>query len=73
MIEGYLELCRLDNRFEPFQSSLFAGVPKEREQRTKAEDENVQQSITAFCRLLTDHFLEPCAFKALEHLIRSYK
>ncbi|GMH37225.1 hypothetical protein BSKO_05098 [Bryopsis sp. KO-2023] len=72
-VGGFEELCKKDNRFEPYGATLFAGVPKEREQRTKEEDERVNESITSFLRILVDHFLEPAAFKALEHLIRSYK
>lgn len=70
---GYAELCGLDSRFLRFQSALFSGVPKEREQNTKEENEAMNADLQNFLRLLTDHFLETSCFKVLEHLIRSFK
>jgi len=63
----------MDRRFLPFRSSLFRGVPKEREQLMVEELKDLEEPISSFLKLLTDYFTFPAATKALEHLVRNYR
>eukprot|EP00210_Caulerpa_lentillifera_P003817 g3646.t1 len=71
--QGFEVLCEMDRRFLPFRQTLFHSVPKEREQLTVEELEELTQPISSFLKLLTDYFMFPAATKALEHLVRNYR
>eukprot|EP00198_Chlamydomonas_reinhardtii_P004646 XP_001693982.1 nucleolar protein [Chlamydomonas reinhardtii] len=73
--QGLEELVRLEPRFRPFRESLFsrASLDINPELQTAEFLSRLDESIGSFCLLLTNHFLAPPAFKALEYLIRRYK
>lgn len=72
---GFEQLCSVDTRFEPFQTTLFsqAGLELNRNERTKADNESLDASLGAYLCLLTDHFLSEVSFQTLEYLIRRYR
>lgn len=72
---GLEQLCSVDTRLEPFHNTLFsqAGLEINRDERTKADNEALDASLTAYLCLLTDHFLSVAAFQTLEFLIRRYR
>lgn len=73
---GWQQLCVLDARFEPFGKSLFAAggaAPAGRDQLTPDAAARLDASVASFCLLLSDYFLLPPAFKALEYLVHRYK
>ena len=65
----------MEPRFRPFRESLFsrASLDINPELQTAEFLSRLDESIGSFCLLLTNHFLAPPAFKALEYLIRRYK
>eukprot|EP00775_Hariotina_reticulata_P011838 gene11838-11982_t len=73
--QGLDTLCKADKRFTPFQDSLFsrASLSLSRDQLTKEENSQLDTSLGAFLHVLTNHFLVPAAFQALEYCIRRYK
>ncbi|KAG2446493.1 hypothetical protein HYH02_008484 [Chlamydomonas schloesseri] len=73
--QGLEELVRLEPRFRPFRESLYsrASLDINPEMQTAELLSRLDESISSFCLLLTNHFLAPPAFKALEYLIRRYK
>ncbi|KAG2433890.1 hypothetical protein HXX76_008243 [Chlamydomonas incerta] len=73
--QGLEELVRLEPRFRPFRESLFsrASLDINPEMQTAEFLSRLDESIGSFCLLLTNHFLAPPAFKALEYLIRRYR
>eukprot|EP00242_Pyramimonas_sp_CCMP2087_P007317 CAMPEP_0198207958 /NCGR_PEP_ID=MMETSP1445-20131203/11371_1 /TAXON_ID=36898 /ORGANISM="Pyramimonas sp., Strain CCMP2087" /LENGTH=334 /DNA_ID=CAMNT_0043881175 /DNA_START=175 /DNA_END=1175 /DNA_ORIENTATION=- len=72
---GFDELCELDGRFQAFSKTLFgrAGLDVNRDLEGKETNDKFDASIKSFLRLLTGNFLLPCAFRALEYLVRRYK
>jgi hypothetical protein len=44
-----------------------------RDQLTKAENSQLNTNLRAFLHVLTNHFLAPAAFQALEYCIRRYE
>ncbi|GFR47970.1 hypothetical protein Agub_g9794, partial [Astrephomene gubernaculifera] len=73
--QGLEDLVRLEPRFRIYRETLFSRASLEINPELQTNEFLAQQdeSITAFCFLLTNHFLAPAAFKALEYLIRRYK
>lgn len=72
---GLESLCKLDPRFTSFRASLFsqASIDFVRDQQTLDVLEKLDETLASFFDCLTDHFLSPGCFKALEYLIRKYK
>lgn len=72
---GLEALCKLEPRFTGFRSSLFsqASVNFVRDQQTVETLENLEGVLSHFFDCLTEHFLSPGCFKALEYLIRKYR
>lgn len=72
---GVDELSRLDARFRSYRDTLFshAALSLNRDQAEPEVVEQLDQRLEAFLALLTNHFLSPGAFKALEFLIRRFK
>eukprot|EP00878_Enallax_costatus_P034255 GHUV01037970.1.p1 GENE.GHUV01037970.1~~GHUV01037970.1.p1 ORF type:complete len:188 (+),score=50.03 GHUV01037970.1:644-1207(+) len=75
VLTGIEALCKVDRRFAPFTDSLFsrASLSVTREQLTKEENEQLNTNISAFLRVLVNHFLLPAAFQVLEYCIRRYQ
>eukprot|EP00898_Chlorokybus_atmophyticus_P004657 jgi/Chlat1/5192/Chrsp33S05163 len=71
---GLDELCEMDPRFEVFRSTLFSAAGKEldRQMEVKEVNEQLDKSLHAFLRLLSNYFLLSPAHKTLEFLIRRY-
>lgn len=71
---GLDELCRLDPRFAGYRSSLFsqAATSFSRDAQTPDVVVKLNDQLDGFLGQLSDHFLAPGAFKALEYLIRRY-
>lgn len=73
--EGLEALCRIEPQFVSFRNSLFgqASLGFVRDQQTQEVLDKLDETIRAFCEALSDHFLTPGCFKALEYLIRRYR
>ncbi|EFC43739.1 hypothetical protein NAEGRDRAFT_80021 [Naegleria gruberi] len=73
--DGLKELIRLDQRFGPFQESLFhpSSVDRNREMETKSENEKLDKQVETFMLLLSPYFLLKASHKAIEYLVRRYK
>jgi U3 small nucleolar RNA-associated protein 10 len=73
--EGFHELCLLDARFVPFNKSLFADSSKsvEREQRTEAENKELDDVIESFLGLVGARLNLQPAVKAVEWLVRRFR
>jgi U3 small nucleolar RNA-associated protein 10 len=73
--EGLSELIKIDERFRPFEDSLFNNSSKtvERELQTREVNKRIDNSVNAFLQLLSPYFLLRSAHKALEYLIRRYR
>ncbi|MEW5318749.1 MAG: hypothetical protein WDW38_009944 [Sanguina aurantia] len=73
--QGLEDLTRLDGRFVQFKESLFSrsALALNRDQQTTEVIEQLDAGVAAFCTLLSNHFLHPAAFKALEFLIRRFR
>ncbi|ORX59122.1 ARM repeat-containing protein [Piromyces finnis] len=72
---GLESLKQYEKRFANYEKTLFSLTMKNinRLQQTNAENEKLDDSINMFLRLLSPHFLDNAAGKALEWLIRRYK
>eukprot|EP00798_Chlamydomonas_sp_ICE-L_P013555 gene13555-19426_t len=72
---GTEELARVDPRFNAFGESLFGCsiTSFQRENEPAAVLLKLNQTVDAFLHVLSDHFLSPACFKALEFLIRKFK
>ena len=72
---GLDALCRLDAGFGSYRESLFsqAATTLNRDQQTQDTLAKIDESLQAFLCTLSNHFLAPGSFKALEYLIRRYK
>ncbi|PNH06163.1 hypothetical protein TSOC_007476 [Tetrabaena socialis] len=73
--QGLEDLIRLELSFRPYRESLFSRASLDINPELQTTDflAKLDESITSFCFLLSNHFLAPAAFKALEYLIRRYK
>ncbi|KAJ1633066.1 hypothetical protein T492DRAFT_557334, partial [Pavlovales sp. CCMP2436] len=74
-VNGLLELCTVDARFEPFHHTLFGLAAKTyaREVMAPSENAKLDKSVCTFLRLLGPHLLLRSAHKALEFLVRRYR
>jgi U3 small nucleolar RNA-associated protein 10 len=72
---GLEELTKLDPKFAQYRESLFsqASTSLHRDQQTPDVLRQIDETITSFLFLLTEFYLTPGAFKALEYLIRRYR
>jgi len=72
---GLESLKQYEKRFANYEKTLFSLTMKNinRAQQTNAENDKLDESINMFLRLLSPHFLDNAAGKALEWLIRRYK
>ncbi|KAL7939048.1 armadillo-type protein [Trichoderma chlorosporum] len=72
--QGFEELCQLDGRFTPFQSTLFSeeSQDQDRNQLTIAENEELDRHIEAFLRLVGSRLRLMPAIKAIEWLVRRF-
>lgn len=72
---GLDALCRLDAGFAPYRESLFsqAATTISRDQQTQDTLAKIDEALQTFLCKLSNHFLAPGSFKALEYLIRRYK
>jgi U3 small nucleolar RNA-associated protein 10 len=72
---AFVQLCRVDPRFERFSRHLFSDRAREfdREHQTKDANDDIDTQLNAFLRMLTPHFQQPFAHKTLEWLIRRFR
>lgn len=72
---GFEELCQLDSRFAPFQSTIFGeeSQNQDRSQLTIAENDELDRQIEAFLRLAASRLRLMPAIKAIEWLIRRFR
>ena len=72
---GLDALCRLDAGFASYRESLFsqAATSLSRDQQTQETIAKIDETLQAFLCTLSNHFLAPGSFKALEYLIRRYR
>ncbi|KXZ53244.1 hypothetical protein GPECTOR_7g1138 [Gonium pectorale] len=73
--QGLDDLIRLEPRFRSYRDNLFSRGSVELNPDLQSAEflAKVDERVQGFCRLLSNHFLTPAAFKALEYLIRRYK
>ncbi|TGZ82115.1 hypothetical protein EX30DRAFT_318094 [Ascodesmis nigricans] len=74
-LEGFHDLCTLDDRFNPFARTLFSETSKDvdRFQQTKAEVKTLNRSIESFLELVSGRLLLKPALKAVEWLVRRFR
>jgi U3 small nucleolar RNA-associated protein 10 len=74
-LEGFQELCLLDERFYVFERGLFRESSKDvnRLLLTKDEVKELDQSIEAFLELVSGRLLLKPAMKAVEWLVRRFR
>lgn len=74
-LAGFSELCRHDAAFRQFEQSLFAASAKsfDRELRTQVENDDLDQLLSRFMRVLSAHYLLKAAAKVMEFFIRRYR
>jgi len=74
-LEGFQELCLLDERFYMFERGLFRESSKDvnRLLLTKDEVKELDQSIEAFLELVSGRLLLKPAMKAVEWLVRRFR
>lgn len=72
---GLDELVRKDPRYATLREALFsrAAASLARDQLTADAVAKLDAAVAEFCGLLSQHFLAPGAFKALEYLIRRFR
>ncbi|KAL2024392.1 hypothetical protein VTK56DRAFT_8203 [Thermocarpiscus australiensis] len=73
--EGFEELCRLDPRFAPFNSTLFSEQSQDadRTQMTAEENAALDKRINSFLHLAGSRLRLMPAIKAIEWLIRRFR
>ncbi|CAM1505360.1 Fc.00g109970.m01.CDS01 [Cosmosporella sp. VM-42] len=73
--QGFEELCQLDARFVPFQSTIFSeeSQNQDRTQLTASENEELDRRIEAFLRLAGSRLRLMPSIKAIEWLIRRFR
>ncbi|KAI9887517.1 MAG: HEAT repeat-containing protein 1 [Watsoniomyces obsoletus] len=74
-LEGYQELCLLDQRFGRFKNTLFSEESKNRERTQMTESENglLDRVLEDFLGLVGGRLLLRPAIKAVEWLIRRFR
>ncbi len=74
-LEGISELKKSEERFAPFEHTLFSKSAREiqRELQTKKINQQLDESIDIFLDLLSPYFLLQSAHKAFEYLLRRYR
>lgn len=74
-LEGYQELCEIDNRFVSFYRSIFSEQSKaeDRAQMTSAENKELDVVLESFLRLAGARLLLRPAIKAVEWLVRRFR
>ncbi|KAF4968232.1 hypothetical protein FSARC_4323 [Fusarium sarcochroum] len=73
--QGFEELCQLDARFAPFQSTIFSeeSQNQDRTQLTASENEELDRRVEAFLRLAGSRLRLMPAIKSIEWLIRRFR
>eukprot|EP01104_Vermistella_antarctica_P017042 TRINITY_DN5961_c0_g1_i1.p1 TRINITY_DN5961_c0_g1~~TRINITY_DN5961_c0_g1_i1.p1 ORF type:complete len:2241 (+),score=680.72 TRINITY_DN5961_c0_g1_i1:94-6723(+) len=74
-VNGLLELIKMDDRFIPFESSLFSQstTELERDLMTKEENKKLDRMLSSILSLMSQYFLlQPC-HKVMEYLSRQYR
>ncbi|KAF5026064.1 hypothetical protein F66182_1856 [Fusarium sp. NRRL 66182] len=73
--QGFEELCQLDARFTPFQSTIFSeeSQNQDRTQLTASENEELDRRVEAFLRLSGSRLRLMPAIKSIEWLIRRFR
>ncbi len=73
--EGVEELCKLDERFAPFEDSLFSSTSRDFDRQIQSKEINTKldKTLTNFLNLLSPFFLLRSSHKAIEYLIRKYR
>ncbi|KAM0334127.1 hypothetical protein ACHAQA_001147 [Verticillium albo-atrum] len=74
-LEGFDELCQLDQRFRPFALTLFSeqSQSEDRTQMTAAENAELNNKIEAFLRLAGSRLRLMPAIRAIEWLVRRFQ
>lgn len=74
-LEGYTELCQLDNRYLQFANSIFSDQSKhqDRTQMTKAQNEELNAVLDHFLALIGARIPLKPALKAVEWTIRRFR
>lgn len=74
-VSGFRELCDVDNKFEPFQRTLFSEQSKRRnrQQLTQAQNDALNSVIESFLGLLEPRLLLKPSVIALEWLVRHFQ
>jgi U3 small nucleolar RNA-associated protein 10 len=74
-IEGYLELCQLDQRFAVYSRSIFSEQSRgeERLQMTAAQNKELDEVVQSFLGLVGARLLLKPALKAIEWLVRRFR
>lgn len=74
-IEGYEELCQVDNRFTRYRSSVFGpqSLREDRMQMTKTEDNDLNVVLESFLALVGSRLLLKPALKSVEWLVRRFR
>ena len=73
--EGFEELCRLDNRFVQFSTTIFSeqSQDEDRTQMTATENAKLDRAVEAFLRLVGSRLRLQPAIVAIEWLIRRFR
>lgn len=73
--QGFEDLCQLDARFVQFQATIFSeeSANQDRTQLTAAENEQLNQQVEAFLRLVGSRLRLMPAIKSVEWLIRRFR
>ena len=76
-LSGLTELRQLDQRFAPFENTLFRGEPGgmksfDRGSQSRKDTDKLNASVAAFLRVLQPYFLLGAAHKCIEYLVRRY-
>lgn len=71
---GFMELCRIDERFTPFEQTLFSAssVSYNRQMHTGEDNRKLDLSIERFLVVVAPYLLLKPAHKALEYLVRRF-
>jgi U3 small nucleolar RNA-associated protein 10 len=74
-LEGFRELCLLDERFIVFERGLFSESSKDVDRFTQTKDEvkELDASLEAFLQLVSGRLLLKPAIKAVEWLVRRFR
>ena len=74
-LEGFQDLCLLDQRFQEFGRSLFSAESKsqDRAQLTREQNEELDSVIEAYLSLVSGRILLKPALKTIEWLVRRFK